>query len=86
MERELKMQRTDKGRRKIELKYEARKSQSAARTARPLMSKKTLNEQALEAGTESYFFDQKPVWRTAWSGQQYTFTTHLQLNSYLLPI
>ena len=59
MEREMKRERTDKGRRKIELKYEARKSQSAARTARPLMSKKTLNEQALEAGTESYFFDQK---------------------------
>ena len=57
MEREMKRERTDKGRRKIELKYEARKTQSAARTARPLRSGKTLNDQATEAGTESYFFD-----------------------------
>ena len=60
MEREMKRERTDKGRRKIELKYEARKSQSAARTARQYRTGKTLNEQAIEAGTESYFFDQKP--------------------------
>ena len=54
MEKEISRQKTKRDKKKIELKYEARKSQSAVRTPTRL---KTFVEQAVEAGTGEYFFE-----------------------------